>query len=262
MIFNALQNSISLTTKNCFFHLKKCFFHIEVKLQKDKFGKSRKLKTLLIISYILHKVNFFISFYVCYILIKDSKSVKKIHLFLPMLVFSFLDNLIIVIIFDILRNEKLQDSISEIYQPLYIILEIVTVFIFYQFGKSSRNIIKDRTNLILIVVLLILFVLDLTKIISFYLILVIFEFLMINTFAIKLFYSEIDNPNFSRPKSDSIINNGLFAFINFTVPFYIISDNGIFFEDEIKYTVAFINEIGYMIIFLSLIKSVKWKTLN
>lgn len=179
-----------------------------------------------------------------------------------MLFFSFLDNLKIVIIFEILRNEKLQNSISEIYQPLYIILEIFTVFIFYQFGKSTRNIIKDRTNVILIIVLSILILLNLTKIISFYLLLVIFEFLMINTFAIKLFYSEIDNPNIKRLKSDSIINNGLFAFINFTVPLYIISDKGIFNEVEMKYTIGFINEIGYLIIFLSLIKSVKWKIQN
>jgi hypothetical protein len=179
-----------------------------------------------------------------------------------MLFFSFLDNALIVLIFEILRYEKFHDSFSEIYQPTYIIIEIVTVFIFYQFGKSSRNIIKDKTNIILIMVLFFLFLLYLTKIISFYLILVIFEFLMINTFAIKLFYSEIEKPNLTRPQSDSTINNALFAFVNFTIPFYIISDNGFFNEEEIQDAAAFINEIGYMIIFISLIKSVKWKIQN
>jgi len=220
------------------------------------------LKTLFILSYLFHKVNFFISLYTCNLLIKDSLRAKKIHLFLPMLFFSFLDNALIVLIFEILRNEKFHDSFSKIYQPAYIIIEIVTVFIFYQFGKSSRNIIKDKTNIILIMVLFFLFLLYLTKIISFYLILVIFEFFMINTFAIKLFYSEIEKPILTRPQSDSIINNALFAFVNFTIPFYIISDNGFFNEEEIQDAAAFINEIGYMIIFISLIKSVKWKIQN
>jgi hypothetical protein len=82
---------------------------------------------------------------------------------------------------------------------------------------------------------------------------------MINTFAINIFYSEIEKPNFKWQQSNLIINNGLFAFINFTVPLYIISDKGFFNEEEIKYSIAFINEIGYMIIFISLIKSLKWK---
>jgi hypothetical protein len=179
-----------------------------------------------------------------------------------MLFFSFLDNALIVLVFEILRYVKFHDSFSKIYQPIYIILEIVTIFIFYQFRKSSRKIIKDRTNIILVMVLFFLVLLYLTKIISFYLILVIFEFLMINTFAIKLFYSELEKPNLTRPQSDLIINNALFAFINFTVPLYIISDNSFFNEEEIQYAAAVINEIGYLIIFISLIKSVKWKIQN
>jgi hypothetical protein len=99
------------------------------------------------------------------------------------------------------------------------------------------------------------------RITDFYLSLAIFEFLLINIYAITIFISNINNKEKWVRNDKLIINNGLFIFINFTMPFYMI-ENFIPPKSVILYTLDFINNIGYCIFYFTILLSMKWQIKN
>ena len=214
------------------------------------------------ISYGLNKINIIISILCIIHLTRDSIGNKKLHLFLPLIFFSALDYTYSLVTIDIFNRIDLFEKASKVYQPIFICLEIIIVAKFYKVGNPIKKLLFDTTNKIILISFIIFTLMVFSNLISFYLSLVLFEFILINSFAIKTYYSIIQSSETELSESDLIINNGLFTFINLTAPFYIISDSGFFNEKKLEYSIFFINEIGYMIIFFCLIRSIRWKNKN
>jgi len=211
------------------------------------------------ISYGLNKLNIIISIICIIYVAKDSIRNKKLHLFLPLILFSVFDYAFTFVTIDIVNDINFYNKASKVYQPLFICLEIITLAIFYKLGNPINKIVYDRTNKIIFISFLICIIFVYKNWISFYLSLVIFEFILINSFSIKIYFSLIKSSKTEISDSDHFINNGFFTFINLTAPFFIISDTSFFNEKKLEYSIYFINEIGYMIIFYSIIKSIRWK---
>ncbi|MEN9963507.1 MAG: hypothetical protein RL582_602, partial [Bacteroidota bacterium] len=92
--------------------------------------------------------------------------------------------------------------------------------------------------------------------------LIIFEFLVINISALGIFYSLLNKTNNELNYGDSILNSGFFIFINVTAPYYLINDSIFFSSEKILDTLRFINYLGYSIVFITIIKSLKWQIKN
>ena len=185
---------------------------------------------------------------------------KKINIFLPCLIISFTEIIVMIIFTALLKDGNAASKITEYLNPIYILIESIIIFIFY----LNFNLIPKLKTAILysvISILIILITLLYLRVSNFYLSLAIFEFLLINIYAITIFISNINNNEKWIWNDKLIINNGLFIFINFTIPFYLI-ESLTTPKSVILYTLDFINTIGYCIFYFSILLSMKWQIKN
>ncbi len=185
---------------------------------------------------------------------------KKINLFLPCLIISFAEIVLMFMLTGILQKQNTFKIIMEYIRPNYLLIELIIIFIFYL--KINLNTkLKNAILYLVISVLVILLTLLYLRITNFYLSFAIFEFLLININAITIFISNINSTERLIRNDNLIINNGLFLFINFTMPFYLI-ENFIPPKSYIIYTLEFINTIGYCIFYYTILLSMKWQIKN
>jgi hypothetical protein len=195
-----------------------------------------------------------------YINIIYTSRFKKINIFLPCLIISFTEIIIMIVFTALLQDGNTASKITEFLLPIYILIESTIIFIFY----LNFNLIPKLKIAILysvISIFIILLTLFYWRITDFYLSLAIFEFLLINIYAITIFISNINNKEKWVRNDKLIINNGLFIFINFTMPFYMI-ENFIPPNSVILYSLDFINNIGYCIFYFTILLSMKWQIKN
>lgn len=189
-----------------------------------------------------------------------SIKLKKIDIFLPCILLSCVE-IILAIYFTGFNNEyKKFADFSSYYHSIYIIIESIIISIFY-FRVTSKNTNKSIIMYLLITIFLSLSIAVIFKYFSLYLGLVIFEFFMVNVNALSIYFMAIKNNKFNIRTDELIISNGLFIFINFTAPYFIIDqsvDNYSYLLNPLK----FINSIGYCIFCFTNILAIKWKIKN
>lgn len=185
---------------------------------------------------------------------------KKINLFFPCLIISFTEIFLTFILSGILQKQNALKTIMENIRPNYILIEVIIIFIFY-----LKINLKPKLKIAILYSVVSLLVTFLTllylRIINFYLSFAIFEFLLININAIAIFIYNINSGEKLIRNDNLIINNGLFLFINFTMPFYLI-ENFVPPKSYITYTLEFINTIGYCIFYYTILLSMKWQIKN
>ncbi len=185
---------------------------------------------------------------------------KKINIFLPCLLISFIEIIVMIIFTALLKDVNTASKITEFLHPIYILIESIIIFIFYlKFNLIPK--LKNATLYSIISIFIILVSLLYLRVTNFYLSLAIFEFLLINIYAITIFISNITNKEKWISNDKLIINNGLFIFINFTIPYYLI-ESFISPKSFILYTLDFINTIGYCIFYFTILLSMKWQLKN
>ena len=148
-------------------------------------------------------------------------------------------------------------TFSNYTQIFYLGLELIVITAFFLKINITNRIILRRYICILSILSSIIILLDILKYeIDIYII--ISELLIVNIFSVKYFLSYYD-----RIKSEIVlyhyIVSGLFIFINITAPYYIIQNN---LESNTPYILSyinFINDLGYTILFVSIIKEIKWR---
>ena len=148
-------------------------------------------------------------------------------------------------------------TFSNYTQIFYLGLELIVITAFFLKINITNRIILRRYVCILSILSSIIILLDILKYeIDIYII--ISELLIVNIFSVKYFLSYYD-----RIKSEIVlyhyIVSGLFIFINITAPYYIIQNN---LESNTPYILSyinFINDLGYTILFVSIIKEIKWR---
>ena len=218
----------------------------------------------MIVFKLIYKVSLF--FYACllfrllYVNIIYVRRFKKINIFLPCLIISFFEIVLMIIFTGVLDQGQNILKITEYTRPIYILTESIIIFIFYLnfnlIPKIKSAILYSVISIFIIIVTLLYW-----EVTNIYLSLAIFEFLLINIYAITIFISNINNNEKWIWNDKLIINNGLFIFINFTIPFYLI-ESFISPKSVILYTLDFINNIGYCIFYFTILLSMKWQIKN
>jgi len=202
---------------------------------------------------------YIISFIVLIKAIKHYKYSYPINLFTWVLILSVIDNFIYIIIVIILKNPSLFFEIIKYSQSFYQSVEYsVVCFFFVKIIK--QNIYTKILKLIVLIIAVIAFIFAIngknlfeTNILVF----VILEIIIVNISSSIIFIGEINESNTDIPRSNVILAKGLFVFINFTAPYFLISN---FLGENYNYltkSLNFINDIGYIIFFISLYKSYK-----
>ncbi|MEY4660235.1 MAG: hypothetical protein RLZZ42_187 [Bacteroidota bacterium] len=185
---------------------------------------------------------------------------KKIDIFLPCITLSCVE-IILAIYFTGFNNDYKQFAeFSQYYHTIYIVIESILIAVFY-FNLNATNRIKYIISYVIITIFLLLFVAVILEYCSVYLGLVIFEFFLVNVNALSIYFISIKSNKFEIRNDELIINNGLFIFINFTAPYFIIDQSA---EDYnyILNSLKFINSFGYCIFCFTNILSIKWKIKN
>jgi hypothetical protein len=194
-------------------------------------------------------------------LFRISKKTKFENLLLVTLFFSILDITSNYIFIDFIKSEKLFAAFANINQYIFYLFEILSIIFFYSELNGKKN---NSKTLIIISVLsvtttLLLFIISsidwtfitLTTIIVFELLFINFSFGYFLTKNLEVEYSFKTNRLI-------IINYGLFIFVNFTTPFYFI--NIYLAKQNIEAPdLNFITYIGYIILYSTIIKSLKWR---
>jgi hypothetical protein len=197
----------------------------------------------------------------CFELFKtENKSLFQSFLFLTIL-FSIIDLCSNFFFLDYLKSEEMFSAFANINQYIFYLFEIITLILFYKELNGKK---KNTLNTIIISILsfsttFLLFQLSNIDSTFFTLtLIIIFELLFIN-FSFGYFFTKNLEEEYSpKLKRLVIINYGLFIFINFTTPFYFMN---IYLakQNNLAPDLNFITYIGYIILYSTIIKSLKWK---
>ena len=191
---------------------------------------------------------------------KSKKSLFESFLFVTIF-FSLVDIISNYVFIEYLQSQNMFAAFANINQYVFYLFEIITISFFYRDLNGKK---KNSRNFLFIAALSIIITISIfksgnidSKFFTFTLI-VIFELLFINfSFSFFLIKNlEIEyTPIISRLV---IINYGLFIFINFTTPFYFIN---IYLAKQNIETpdLHFITYLGYIILYSTIIKSLRWK---
>ncbi len=195
------------------------------------------------------------------ILIKTRKKTRLENLFLLLVTFSIVDIISNYLLIDFLNSETLFQFLATVNQYVFYITEVITIITFYDLLFSKKTYWKTTLVIGLTsIVTTILFVL-LSNIKMGYFIfslIIIFELIYINFSFGYFFITNLEKRYNQEIKNLNIINYGFFIFVNFTAPFYFIIVL-ISKQNTQTYDLSFINHIGYLILYSSLIKSLKCK---
>jgi hypothetical protein len=191
--------------------------------------------------------------------IKYYKVTYPINIFIWVISLSVMDTLVYIIVSIILKDKILFLEIAKYLQSFYELVECIVIFIYF--------LLILKNNLIRFIIrIVILFILMFFSISAIYgknifeenfLFIIIIQILVVNICSCLIFITDIKGSNPELKKSHVILTKGIFIFINFTAPYYIISK----YLEENLFSVSIylniINDIGYIIFFSSLLKSYK-----
>lgn len=223
-------------------------------------GKVIKLEIFRILSTFTLFVYSLLLIYTVYVNLIYSLKTQTIDLFFPCIFLSFVELVLAIYFTGILNYYNEFAEFSKKFHLFFILSETLTVCIFY-LRETIHNKMDMKIWILLLCLFFITIFLAIFNVTSYYISLVLFEFFIINTCSISIYFSAIKNKDFNLKQDKFIINNGLFIFINFTAPYFIIDesiDSNYFILSALK----FINSIGYCIFFISNILSIKWKIKN
>lgn len=194
-------------------------------------------------------------------LLRISKRKRFETLLFISLIFSILDITANYIFIDFIKSEKMFASFANINQYVFYLFEILSIIFFYNELNGKKNNIKNTTIIALISISTTFIFFTLSNIDWTFLTLtlvIVFELLYIN-FSFGYFFTKNLEIEYSyKTNRLIIINYGLFIFVNFTTPFYFI--NIFLLKNNIEAPdLNFITYIGYTILYLTIIKSLKWK---
>lgn len=186
------------------------------------------------------------------------KRIKPLRGFLIISILSSIDSLSYLYLAIIKSNKASFIIFSEYTQLIYLAIELYVITDFLIRTTKKDNNISYKHSLLT-------FILPFTLVLINYLyfhidfLIVILELFIINIFSIKYFLNYYNTTDSNRNKNKYLIA-GLFIFINITAPYYIIQSK---IESNAPYIMSyinFINDLGYIILFISIIKEIKWVT--
>jgi hypothetical protein len=194
-------------------------------------------------------------------LIKQRKKTRLENLFLLLVTFSIVDVISNYLLIDFLNSPTLFQSFATVNQYIFYITEVITIITLYDllFSKKAYWKITLVIGLISILTTTLFVLLSNIKIIYFtFSLIVIFELIYINFSFGYFFITNLEERYIQEIKNLNIINYSFFVFVNFTAPFYFIIVL-LSKQNTQTYDLSFINYIGYLILYLSFIKSLKCK---
>ena len=170
-----------------------------------------------------------------------------------------MDTLVYVFVSIILKDKILFLEIAKYLQSFYQLVECIVIFIFFL-------LILKNDLLRFIIIIVIIFILIFFSIFAingknifeeYFLFIVIIQVLVVDICYCLIFITDIKGSNPALKNSHVILTNGIFIFINFTAPYYIISKY--LYENlfSVSEYLNIINDVGYIIFFSSLLKSYK-----
>jgi hypothetical protein len=212
-----------------------------------------------IISAMFKVVMFITTIYLFSIGLKQRESNKPIISFWYLSILSLIDSTMYVIYVEIFNDTTQYFNTSKWWQLIYILVELTIISNFLLTINNIKN-KKIYSSIILagvfsILVITIINNWDFKE--KYYTILTITELIFINIFTIRyllIISSEIKELN---DKKISIIVKGLFLFINIASPYYIIIQLFVKEPNSIISSLSFISDLAYIILFTSIIKSIK-----
>lgn len=168
---------------------------------------------------------------------------------------SFSDSLIYWTTVNIFKEVETYILISEISHNIFIPFEIAAFLYFYIVSKNQNEVLSFRNNIIIILFYLLL------TFIAFYdnkltYILALIEIATIYYFSLRYYQSIILGQE--KLNIDDKLINSIFIFGNLTTPYYILSQ---FLKEEsyeILSKLSFINNIGYIYLFIYFNIAFKW----
>ena len=216
------------------------------------------------ITYLARLIMYVLSFVALAKAFKVYKVSYPINSFIWILILSVFDNLLYVIVVIIMRNIPLFLKIVPLTQGLYQLVEYCIIL------KFCGNIIKSKyysiiINVIILIVSVLFIFFQFYNVNFFeknYLILTSLEIIIVNISASKILIGEINDTILNYSRSVIILIRGLFIFINFTAPYYIISSYLGNDKNNLTNMLNIINDLGYIIFFIALYKSYKCYQIN
>lgn len=190
--------------------------------------------------------------------LRNYKNTKHLRGFLVLSILSSIDTISYVYVAIIRLNKNSFSTLSEYTQIIYLVIEIYVIINFLTRATLKDNNISYKYSFLI-------FLLPFTLILINYLyfdinfLIVMIELVVINFFSIKFFLNQYKTTCVSRNRNRYLIS-GLFIFINITAPYHIIQSRIETNAPFIMNYINFINDLGYVILFSSIIKEIKWET--
>ena len=207
---------------------------------------------------------FLTTIYLFYIGFRNDIKPFSLKSFWYLSIFSIIDSLIYIVTILIFKQIELFFAISKWWQLIYIFVEFIIISNFLFEINGIKNIKKLNRiiciSLFVIALLTVLNNLNFTE--SYYTIFAGVELIFINTFTIRFLLSIPHDQSKLIAKSERIIAIGLFLFINIASPYYIIFQIISSKPNNIISSLSFLSNIAYIVLFSSIIKSIKWQTRN
>ena len=213
------------------------------------------MKLLITITSFSRILMFIMSIICFYNGIKKLKIDDKIYGIFSLSIISIIDSITYIYLVVIKQDKSLFINLSRYTQFVYQFLEIIIILHFYLITESEKSKLLKFSNLTTIVCSLILILIFLNyseKEIYF----TVIELAIVNFFSIRFFFSEFNFNNY-KERSFKFILFGLFIFVNFTAPYYIIENKLEINHPLIIQSLNFISDIGYTILFAFINKQIK-----
>lgn len=213
------------------------------------------MKLLITITSFSRILMFIMSIICFYNGIKKLKIDDKIYGIFSLSIISIIDSITYIYLVVIKQDKSLFINLSRYTQFVYQFLEIIIILHFYLITESEKSKLLKFSNLTTIVCSLILILIFLNyseKEIYF----TVIELAIVNFFSIRFFFSEFNSNNY-KERSFKFILFGLFIFVNFTAPYYIIENKLEINHPLIIQSLNFISDIGYTILFAFINKQIK-----
>lgn len=173
---------------------------------------------------------------------------------------SFIDTLSLIVFYLIFKSENIFNVFSDYFQILYLSTELITIAFFYLniIRKTSNKHFFKSISISAFILVSINYFFDLNVFEEYYSLFVIIEVIIINACFGFILINSFDNekPFISNPQIE--INKGLFIFINITAPYYLVNDYLELHKTILTTYTKFINDIGYIILFIQIYKAYRW----
>ena len=203
----------------------------------------------------------------CYLFVygfKIKKLTTPLANFWYLSILSIIDSSIYIIFILSLNQISVYHELSKWWQLFYILTEFYIISSFLIDLNKLKN--SKKINTIIISICIVIFSFSAVNNWDFkekyYTLITIVELVFINIFSIR--YLLLFTPELQDSKSKSLITlvKGIFLFINISSPYYIIIQFIVKTPNSILSSLSFINDIAYIILFISITNSIKWQEKN